>query len=107
MVSKKLKRSSIAAMDLVYKLIFEHPMSKTVKVFFKNLDPDVYLTMNLGKHFLGKHNTKDENLSLDIIKFIKAERPRLRLDEFVMKEEAYKKLEVILNDFSQDPEQQK
>ena len=94
-------------MDLIYKLMFEHSMARTVKIFFKNLDPDVYLTMNLGKHFLGKHNSKEENKSLDIIKFIRAERPRLTLDEFVMKEEAYKKLEVILNDFNQDPEQQK
>ncbi|CAI2365964.1 unnamed protein product [Moneuplotes crassus] len=106
-VSKKLKRSSIAAMNLVHKLLFDHSMSRTVKVFFKSLDPDVYLSMNLGKHFLGSHNSKDDNKALDIIKFIKAERPRLTIDEIVMKEKAYKKLEMILSNFEHDPEEQK
>jgi hypothetical protein len=82
-------------------------MSKTVKKFFKSLDPDVYMSMNLGKHFLGKHNKKGENKALEIIKFIKAERPRIEIEEFIMKEESYKKLQIILNDFMQDPQQQK
>jgi hypothetical protein len=64
--------------------------------------------MNLGKHFLGKHNKKlGDNKALDIIKFIKAERPRMGLEEFVMKEESYKKLDLLLKDFMADPEQQK
>jgi hypothetical protein len=105
-VSKKLKRSSIAALELIHKFLFEHTMCKTVKQFFKSLDPDVYMAMNLGKHFLGKHN-KGDNKALDLIKFIKAERPRLQIAEYILKEESYKKLEIILNEFMQDPQQQK
>ena len=55
-IAKKLKRSSIASLQLIHKLMFAHPMSKVVKIFFKALDPDVYLMMNLGKHFLAKYN---------------------------------------------------
>ena len=106
-IAKKLKRSSISALQLIHKLMFSHPMAKIVKIFFKALDPDMYLMMNLGKHFLAKYNKKDENISLDIIKFIKAERPRMKLEEFVMKEESYAKLDVILKQFVDDPEQQK
>jgi hypothetical protein len=106
-MSKKLKRSSIAAVDLIHKLLFSHSQSKTAKKVFKSLDPDIYLIMNLGKHFLAKHNKKGENKALDLIKFIKAERPRLSLEEYVMKEESYAKLDIILKDFMADPDQQK
>jgi len=106
-ISKKLKRSSIAALELIHKLLYEHPQAKIAKKLFKSVDPDVYLIMNLGKHFLAKHNKKDSNKSIDIIKFIRAERPKLALEEFVMKEESYAKLDIILKDFMADPEQQK
>lgn len=96
--SKKLKRSSIEALRVMHGLMFNHVDSKIFKVFFKSLDPESYLLMNLGKHFLAKYNTKTENISFDIIKFIKKIRPNLELEQFVAKEESYAKLDKLLSE---------
>ena len=85
--------------------MFNHPDSKTFQVFFKALEPENYIMMNLGKHFLAKYNSKDSNISLEIIKFIKKNRPNLELEQFVVKEEAYAKLDIILADLDKVTQQ--